>query len=60
MRLCVYIWIVVESMYICKTINCDCVCVFVVVEGMYTYKNGKFVNKPLCLCLCFCRGCVHV
>ena len=36
-----------------------CVYVCVVVEGMYTCKTVNFGNEPLCLCLCFCRGCVH-
>ena len=37
------------SVYIC-----------VVVEDMYTCKTGNFGNEPLFLCLCFCRGHVHM
>ena len=32
----------------------------VVVKGIYTCKTGKFDNELLCLCLCFCRGYVHM
>ena len=37
-----------------------CVYVCAVVEGMYTYKTGNVGNGPLCLCMCFCRGYVHI
>ena len=31
-----------------------------VVEGMYTYKTENFVNEPLCVCLCYYRGYIHM
>ena len=43
---------------ILATISCVYVCV--VVEGMYICKTENFVNEPLCLCLCCCRGYVHM
>ena len=60
---CVYVCVVVEVMYTCKTSHFGknyffYVCV--VLEGMYTYKTGHFVNTHLCLCLCYCRGYVHM
>ena len=37
-----------------------CVYVFAVLEGMFTCDTGNFVNNPLFLCLCCCRGYVHM
>ena len=31
-----------------------------VVEGMNTRDTGYFVNEPLCLHLCCCKGYVHI
>ena len=61
----------VEGMYTCKTDNFGkymfivYVCVFVegvykYIEGIYTYNTGNFGKTPLCLCLCCCRGYVHM
>ena len=33
---------------------------FFVVEVMNTCMTGNFGNNPLCLCLCFSRGYVHI
>ena len=48
-RVCTYVRLGVSetiiSVYVCVN-----------VEGMYTCKTGHFVNEPLCLCLCCCRG----
>ena len=37
-----------------------CVYVCVIIEGIYTCKTGNFGNEPFCLCLCCCRGHVHM
>ena len=37
-----------------------CVHVCVVVEGMYACRTGYLVIQPLCLCLCWCIGYVHI
>ena len=70
MSLCDYVSVVVESMYTCKTgifQTSLCAYVCVVVEGMYTCieciytcKNGNFGKKTLYLCLCSCRGYLHM
>ena len=51
--LCVYVYVVVEDVYTCKTDhfgNKTLFFVCFVVEGMYTCKIGSFLNEPLCLC----------
>ena len=45
--LCVYVCVVVEGIYTC-------------IEGMYRCDAGNFGNKTLCLCLCWCKGYVHM
>ena len=36
-----------------------CVYIYAVLEGIYKCETEGFCDKPLCLCLCFCRGYVH-
>ena len=33
---------------------------FGVVNGIYIRQTGCFENDPMCLCLCFCIGYVHI
>ena len=37
-----------------------CVSVYVVVKCIYTCKTGNVGNDRLCLCLCCCRGYLHI
>ena len=51
-------------MYTCKTGNFTYKHLFfnvcVVVEGIYTCNTGHFGKNPLCLCIYFCSGYVHM
>ena len=60
MRLCVYVCVVVEGKYTCKTgiwgFYNNLLSFFVVVEGVYTFKSGNFGNEPFCFGFFCCRG----
>ena len=47
MTIYVYVCVVVEGMYTCR-------------EGIYTGKTGNFGHKPMCLCLYYSRGYLHM